>query len=272
MQYARISTILVVLTVVLAGCSGGGVTDGSGNSAPETATPTETAAGTGGSVTGAETLSVADADARLREAGSFTTEWSYTVTEADGSVVSITDRYAVDLNANRSIQRFSTQGPDARVDFEIFVADGTSYTRYGDGEQTFYQVSEQPPNVFDSATGRASSFYGDAEEDAQFVGTETYDGVTVSRYEYSDADAWSTYNQETTSSLFETDEAVTVTDFTVAVLVDSNNVGRLTTWTLTGETESGQTVSVDWRYSLTDIGSTTVEEPDWLADAKAQQS
>jgi len=72
------------------------------------------------------------------------------------------------------------------------------------------------------------------------------------------------------SGTFDSDENVTVTDFEIATLVDNDGIARLTTWTLTGESESGETVSIEWRYSLTDIGSTTVEDPDWLAAAQQQ--
>ena len=266
MKYVRLSTVLVVLTVLFAGCSGGGVTD-------TEATPAGTTTGaTTGGTTASGGLALTDADTRLRDAGSFTTAWSYSVTAADGTTSSLTQSYHIDSNANRSLQRLETTGSDSGLDIETFVADGTSYSRYGDGDQVQYVSSDQPAGVFETATGYASGYSTGLESDASFVGTETFDGVTVSRYEYDNTDAWSTYNQGTLDSTFETDETVTVTDFTVAVLVDSDNVARLTTWTLTGETESGQTVSVDWRYSVTDVGSTTVEDPDWLADAQAQSS
>lgn len=132
-------------------------------------------------------------------------------------------------------------------------------------------MSDQPQDVFESATGRASGFYASLEADAERVGTETFDGVTVTRYEYTDAEAWQTYNQGVTSGASDTEEEVTVTDFEIATLVDSDGIARLTTWTLTAETESGETVSAEWRYSLTGIGSTSVEDPDWLAEAQTQQ-
>jgi hypothetical protein len=254
MQPIRISTVFVVLTVLLAGCAG--VTDSSSG-------PTATADGT----TGSDDLSLDEADERLRAAGSFTTQWSYTVREADGTTTQFNNTYEVDLDANRSREVFSTSGPDARTDYEVFVADGTSYTRYGSGDDAFYQTSDQPSPVFDSATGRAAGFYNSLEADATFEGTESYDGVTVSRYEYADPEAWAAYNQGLASASFDTDEEVSVTEFSISVLVDGNDVARLTTWTVTGETESGDTVSIEWAYSITDIGSTTVEEPDWLDEA-----
>ena len=259
MQTIRISTVLVVLTVLLAGCSGGGVTDGT-SSTDGTATD-GSATGTGSD------LSLNEADERLRTAGSFTTQWSYTVQQADGTTTQFNNTYEVDLDANRSREVYSTSGPDAQTDYEIFVSEGTSYTRYGSGDDAFYQSGDAPSSVFDSATGRAAGFYNNLEDDATFEGTETYDGVTVSRYDYTDTDAWGTYNQAITGATFDTDEEVTVTDFSITVLVDDDGIARLTTWTFVGETASGDQVSIEWSYSITDIGSTTVEDPDWLDEA-----
>jgi len=273
MQTIRISTVLVVLTVLLAGCSGGGVTDGapSTDSTETDADDTEANADdteTDASATGSDDLSLSAADENLRAAGSFTTQWSYTVQDVDGSTIRFNNTYEVDLDAERSREVYATSGPEAATDYEIFVADGASYTRYGSGADAFYQTSDQAPSVFDSATGRAAGFYNYLEEDAEFVGTETYDGVTVSRYDYSDADAWQTYNQGATSTMFGGDEEVTITDFSISVLVDGNGVARLTTWTLTGETADGDPASVEWSYSITDIGSTSVEDPAWLDEAQ----
>jgi len=246
-----------VATVALAGCTSGG---------PDTTTPTETPVDPGGS----DELSVQAADDRLRAAGSFTTDWSYTVTDVDGTTTSVNDTYRVDLENDRSYERLSTAGPAAETTVETYVAGGTSYNRVGASGDAYYQTSDQPPNVFETATGRASGFYSDFEEDATFVGTETFDGDTVSRYEYSDADAWGSYNNALRSAAFSSSSNVTITEFEVAILVDGDGVGRLTTFTVSGETDDGTQVSAEWRYSVTDIGSTTVDEPDWLDEARAQ--
>ena len=273
MQHLRIPTILVVLTVVLAGCSGGGVTD-SGDTSGSDATGTDTAVTDGpgsetptaiGGVPTGEDLSLTDPDTRLRAVGSFATEWSYSVSGVDGTTTSLTQSHWVDLDANRSLQRTETTGSDGSFAIETFVADGTSYTRYGEGDDVQYASSDRPGSVVETATSYASGFTSDLESDASFVGTETYDGVTVSRYEYDNTAAWQVYG----GSMFGSGN-VSVTAFTVAVLVDSDGVARLTTWTLSGQADDGTDVSSAWRYSVTGIGSTTVADPAWLADARAQ--
>jgi len=266
MQHMRISTILVVLTVVLAGCSGGGVTDGADSAdTPGTDGPT---AGTSTADSGPPTdedLSLTDPETRLREAGSFATEWSYAVADVDGTNTSLTRSYRVDLDANRSLQRLETTATDGSFAIDTFVADGTSYTRYGEGDDVQYASSDRQVDAFERATGYAAGFSGDLESDARLVGTETYDGVPVSRYEHDNTAAWQAYG----GSLFGS-ESVSVSDFTVAVLVDSDGIARLTTWTLSGEADDGTPVSAEWRYSVTDIDSTTVADPDWLDEARAQ--
>lgn len=257
MNRIRLLTLLVVATVALAGCTSGG---------PDTATPTDTSVAPGGS----DELSVGAADDRLRDAGSFTTDWSYTVTDVDGTTTSVNDTYRVDLDSNRSYERLSTAGPAGETTVETYIAGGTSYTRVGTAGGAYYQASDQPPDVFETATGRASGFYGDLEEDATFAGTETFDGDTVSRYEYRDDEAWEAYSSGLNSAAFSASENVTITDFEIAVLVDEDGIGRLTTFTVSGETDDGTAVSAEWRYSVTDIGSTTVEEPDWLDEAQAE--
>jgi len=237
MKRIQISTVLVVLTVILAGCSGGGVTDSG-----DTDTDGTDAPGTDSSTAGMPT--------------------------ADGGPptgTSLTQSYQVDLDANRSLQRLETASSDGSFTIETFVTDGRSYTKYGDGDDVRYASSDRPRSVVERATGRASGFTSDLESDASFVGTETYDGVTVSRYEYDNTAAWQTYG----GSLFGS-ENVSVTEFTVAVLVDSDGVARLTTWTLSGEADDGTVVSSTWNYSVTGIGSTTVSDPAWLAEAQTQ--
>ncbi|WP_058994358.1 hypothetical protein [Haloarcula sp. CBA1127] len=252
----RLLTVLVMSLLVLAGCAGGGPTTGDGTDADDG----------GAAPADRDDLSVEAADRLLRDAGSFTARWSYSTTEA-GETATITNAYRVDLQANRSLETFTMSGPDARTDFETFVADGSAYTRYETDGEAFYQVRPQDDTSFQSAVDRGTVSY-ESVDDARFVGTETFDGVTVDRYEYSDLSTWRQFG----AGAFGSGGNVTVTDFTVVILVDSDGLARQTAWTLTGETDDGETVSIEWRYEITDVGSTDVPDPDWLAEARAQQS
>ncbi|RLM39628.1 hypothetical protein [Haloarcula sp. Atlit-120R] len=252
----RLLTVLVVSLIVLAGCLGGGPAAGDGTDADDG----------GAAPADRDDLSVEATDRLLRDAGSFTATWSYSTTEG-GETATMTNDYRVDLRANRSLETFTMSGPDARTDFETFVADGSAYTRYETDGEAFYQIRPQDDTAFQSAIdrGRLSS---ESVDDARLVGTETFDGVTVDRYEYSDLSTW----RQIGAGAFGSGGNVTVTDFTVVILVDGDGLARQTAWTLTGETDDGETVAVEWRYEVTGVGSTDVPDPDWLADARAQQS
>lgn len=252
----RLLTVLVLSLVVFAGCVGGGPAADNGDDTDDG----------GAAPADRDDLSVEATDRLLRDAGSFTATWSYSTTEA-GETTTITNAYRVDLRANRSVETFAMSGPDTGTDFETFVADGSAYTRYETDGEAFYQVRPQDDTSFQSAVDRGALSYESVDE-ARLVGTETFDGVTVDRYEYSDLSTW----QEFGAGAFGSGGNVTVTDFTVVILVDEDGLARQTAWTLTGETDDGDTISVEWRYEVTGVGSTDVPDPDWLDDARAQQS
>lgn len=119
----------------------------------------------------------------------------------------------------------------------------------------------QDSNPF--AEAASDAFAGDMADYTR-VGTETFDGITVTRYEYADPMLWRQYGIGTV------EDDVTVTDFTLVVLVDGDGLARSTSWRLTGETGAGETVVGSWAYTVTKLGTTIVHEPDWLATAKAQ--
>jgi hypothetical protein len=265
MTHTRSVSILLVVLVALAGCLGGGVPDapagGSGNSGGnDGGGGGDDAGGADGSGDG---LEVADPERLLRDAGSFTSTWTFTMVDAEGVESSMSNGFAVDLSTNRTSESLSLSGEDG-MSYERFTADGTSYTRYGDGEETFYQVMPVQDDPVASALARGASLSYDDLSEARPVGTETFDGVAVERYEYTDPLLWRQYGATT----FGTEENVTVTEFTMFALVDEDGLARSTGWTLVGETETGETVTAEWRFDVTGVGSTTVADPDWLAEAR----
>ena len=267
---SRMLTVVVVSLLVVAGCLGGGGPAADGASDGGSSAGDGNSAGDGGAasdgVADGDEFDVGETERLLREAGSFTATWSYATTES-GETATVTDTYRVDLRENRSLETFTMTGAESQTDFETFVADGSAYTRYATDGEAFYQIRPQDDTAFQSAVDRGAISY-ETVDDARFVGTETFDGVTVDRYEYSNLAAWRQFGAGTIGS----SDNVTVTDFTVAVLVDEDGLARQTAWTLTGETDEGETVSVEWRYEVTDVGTTSVPDPDWLDAARAQGS
>jgi hypothetical protein len=183
MQPNWITTVVVALVVVLAGCAGMGGGDG----ADPTPTPSETvdpaAAGSDGA--GGDGRTVSDPERVLREAGSFTATWTYEVGRDGETESRLVSERRVDLGADRSSERLSTEGADGGFDYERYYADGTAYTRFGDGEESFYQVAPQEVDPFAEALSRAvvdADSETDEFEDATYAGSETFDGVSVGRY------------------------------------------------------------------------------------------
>ncbi|WP_411967004.1 hypothetical protein [Haloferax sp. YSSS75] len=262
----QILTVLVAFLLVLAGCAGA-PTDST------TATPSGgSSGGSGGSDGGTGDMGdtddfvVDDATAALRSAGSFTSTWSFRLVDSEGQESTFTNAYYVDLDANRTSEAFTITGDGEGASYERFIADGMSYTRFGDGNDVVYQVFPSEDNQLEYALARGASFGYEDFEDATLVGTETFDGVTVQRYEYTDPMLWRQYGAGT----FGTDQNVTITDFTLVVLVDEDGIARSSGWELLGETESGERVSAEWQFELTALGSTDVPDPDWLDDAREE--
>jgi hypothetical protein len=250
MQSQVVSTVFVVLLVLLAGCVGGNGTS-------------DTGTGPGDSTNGDVTL-VENRTAVLLDAGGYTSVWEMNVTSETDGVSATTYTHAVDYeNERSSFGMLMTSRDEVSTAYENFYADRKSYTRYGEGEEATYQVADgvfAPENTLFSV----ESFVTSGGDLAAFsaAGTETYDGVTVTRYERTDQPAWIASQG--------TDGEFTWTTFNYVVLVDADGLIRYESWSGEGVDEAGAETTMTFSYSLTDVGSTVVEEPDWLTTAVEQ--
>ena len=255
-----VPVVLLGLLVVLAGCTAVGSDDGdAGATSPASDGPSDSESGGDGDVNLVENRTAA-----LRTAGGYTSVWKM-VSSREGEVVGgMTYTHAVDYeNERSSFSMQVTSEGEASNDHETFHADGVSYVRYGTGEDATYQVNEAP-FAPDDTLFAVQSYVTDADDLSAFVatGTETYDGVAVTRYERTDRPTW--VNAQSP------DEAFTWTEFTYSVLVDEDGLVRSEGWSGEGVDADGVGQSMEFSYSLTDVGSTTVEEPDWAATARGQ--
>ena len=254
-----VQAVLLSLLVVLAGCSalGGGDGDGATNTTPA-ADPGGEPAGSG------DVVLVENRTAALEAAGGYTGVWQME-SSRDGELVGRTTyTHAVDYENERSsfTMVMASEG-EVSNDYESFHADGVSYTRYGAGEEATYQTNDAafaPGNTLFSV----QSYVTDADDLSEFaaVGTESYDGVTVTRYERTDRPTW--VSAQGSGGEF------TWTEFTYTVLVDENGLVRSESWGGEGVDADGVSQTIAFSYSLTDVGSTVVEEPDWITAAQAQ--
>jgi hypothetical protein len=263
MQLNRGVTLVLVVMMLTAGCLGGG------SPASEVAGGSEnTADGGSSSVEDADGPDLTDPEAALRDAGSFTVTWRYAGVDATGARSEVSHEYHADLRGERSltVTSSSRDGQPEGV-AEQFVADGTTYVRTGTAETPSYVSYPGTADVVGTAIALSQARAYGANEDLTTRGTERFDGVAVTRYELSEAD----------SQLIQAGSAATsgapgtaeITDFHYVVLVDEDGLSRYESWSFTGRTAEGQDISGEWEYTLTNVGSTSVDDPDWLADARA---
>jgi len=147
----------------------------------------------------------------------------------------------------------------------------TTYSMWWkDGEQT---VKKVPAPVFDESSEKylwggwfgntSGSQYPHAAIDADFQreGIETFQGVPVMRYEATGldalADSWA--GGENTSSFYE--------GFSATILIDEDGVIRHYEYEIVWA--DSRTRKVATAFTLSDVGSTDVEKPDWVANATA---
>lgn len=239
----------MVATVALAGCTGAlpSTDDGGGDGAGD-----------------GDVELVDDPDAVLADAGSYTTTWTLRTTE-DGALAGETVfTSAVDLDAERAAfgMRVTEDGESAAA-LETFHADGRTYQRTGQGAEASYTVREGQFDDRASFGFGGSSLYGPGDLEAfDYGGTETFDGVGVHRYERDERTGWLTGGDRT-------DADVEFTDFRYVVLVDDDGLVRSESWEATGTDDDGVEYVVEFSYTVTGVGSTTVEDPDWLDETAA---
>jgi hypothetical protein len=269
----RLLVLAIALVILSAGCLGGGGAPGSADGADSS-----TSSGSGGAAApeadasdpeDVDDLELTDAEAALRDAGSFTATWTYRGTDVEGTGGAVGYTYYADLDGDRAHVLFSTsQGDGMETGWEQFSTGDRLYMRYGTEAGAFYQVQDDDLDVVGDAISHAGVYAHGDVSDLSRVGTEQYDGVTVTRYELSEAQSmfWTAGAAVGDGSNTDLD----VTDFEYVVLIDDDGLSRYESWSYTGTTSDGRTVSGQWEYSLTDVGSTSFDDPEWLAEADAQ--
>ena len=286
MFQSRVVVLTVALLMLSAGClGGGGSADGGAGDADDAGGDSGDSAGSSGDAgsggvsapeaDGNDPAAVAElertsAEAALRDAGSFTSTWTYSGTDADGNGGEVSYTYYADLDGNRAHVLFSTSAGDQETTtgWERFSTGEMTYARYGSSEGSFYQAQEDDLDVVGDAVSHAGIYSHGDVDDLSYEGTEQYDGVTVERYELSEAQSmfWAVGDAASTGSNSDVD----ITEFEYVVLIDDDGLSRYESWSYTGTTSDGQTVEGMWEYSLTDVGSTSFDDPEWLAEAEAQ--
>lgn len=245
----------VAALLVLAGCVGTTTDTG----AETTPTETGTEAGTG------DEWSYSDPAESLRSAGSFTTGWMTETNDGEGTSAAEV-REAVNLDSERSHSVITNIDGDEEFVMESFYADGTEYMRMVNtpGGTPFYTVTEGSFAGELLLYNRGYAYEPSDLDEWALQGTGTYDGVTVREYTYDGYESWMTAE----AWLGDGDFDVTAVEFTMKV--DKNGVARYQNLRIEAVDDDDSMRWVEWTYTVTDIGSTAVEDPEWLAEAEEQ--
>lgn len=277
----RFLVLIVALLMVTAGCSGGGGgdadagADSSGGSAGESQSgggDGEADASSGQSGSESDELELTDPERALREAGSFTVVWTFSGVDQSGTETEVRREFYADLEAERSLTVISSMrdGQSDAGSSQQFFADGVTYMRSGSEESpTYLSFEQESADVVATAIALSQARAYGSDESMQFEGEETFDGVSVKRYELTRADS-QLIQAGSAAGVAAGSGNTEITDFRYVVLVDEDGLSRFESWSFSGETTDGQAINGEWEYSLTKVGSTTVDDPEWLAEAEAQ--
>ncbi|WP_332899149.1 DUF7537 family lipoprotein [Haladaptatus sp. CMSO5] len=279
MNRSVFATVLMGLVVVLAGCSGG-VTDnttttaGAGNDV--TTTTQTTALGEPYTASGDEldaTTLAAAHEAALKNAGSFTNQLNISVDTTNGSLdLNATTR--ANLNDGTASQTNLLAFEEFRFESTVYTAGSSSYERTyfqsNDSEYTEYRQGSEPYSNIEEAEpvdvndAMQIDIVTDTVDGADWtqVGVEQFDGVSVTRYEAKGVESFKDLREDIDPASNQT-----ITNAEAVLLVDENGIARFIE--IRFEVEDDDVSGTIYLISkVTDVGSTTVAEPDWLDRAK----
>ncbi|WP_135536199.1 DUF7537 family lipoprotein [Halostella pelagica] len=245
-----LATLFVTVIVLTAGCSG--VTGIFGNDDGDSGVEPYTESGD--ELTG-EMLNESHRDT-LRSAGSYTAEVNISLTSDESSITQDT-RGKVDLENDRQYVVQSASLFGNRTTYR-YMADNVTYEKVvPEGGETRYETTQNA----ETASASVNTDNIDAFEWEQ-RGTETHEGVGVTRYEATGVANYSALPTDASED--------NISDLSATLLVTEDGVMYEYTVDYTRESDSTQELSL--RYATRDIGSTTVEEPDWLDEAQSNSS
>lgn len=285
MHRSSLISILLASCLLLAGCTGTIGPGASGTDAPETPTATPTASSTTTpestpelAVTPGEIDVEAIAErhaSALRDAKSYTVETSVSVEGSNesnvssgfSSALSLSETVRVDHETGRGLAIIGSKGGNGSVsivytDFER----AKSYQRIGTEASASYIGYESVHSVFqgETAVGTDSTATADAFENwlqginFSVAGVETSDGQQLTRLEATGVES---HNE---SSMWNSPGSEPVR---TTVLVDEEGMIREISHEQRRNV-SGQTVQTTMTITYSNVGSTNVEEPDWLDEAR----
>ena len=202
-----------------------------------------------------------NAQTALESAGSYTSTWVWRSNVDDTGEMRFTTQ--VDFTTDRILNTMRIGGDEVNV-IDNYYADGVQYTRFAseNGDDATYFQSEASFDAAGSVWDYGFAYDSSAFEEWSDQGTETYDGVTVRRYVYDASEQY--LGGQPTDSEFD------VTSARFELLVDNDGVPRYQLYEVEGTDDDGAEQWFEWELTVTDVGSTTVDEPAWIQQTSDQ--
>lgn len=264
MNGSGLPAVAVAALLVLSGCTGLGGSDGGGPSADEFPEATEIDA------------SVFERHATALSNTSFTVEFASTDNRTDPRTGELeyrnsSSRWFVEPEAPQLLSR--SENPPWALgsldEYRVYSEGDGAYTWARTGDDTPTRRLDRYP-LFDASREDASlwgQWFDDypsqqllANVTVERVGTETFRGTTVMRYEASGVAAIDE------SAPVRQNENYTVTAFSMTILLDADGVVRH--YRDEYDVRIGdRTHNTTRAHTVTDVGSTDVERPAWVANA-----
>jgi len=256
----QIAAIAVAALLVFAGCSAGG-DGGTTTTAAETTGTTVDGDGDGETPVYESPLDGATVaenhEAIVQDAGTFTLVSTSNQTQDDQSFV-VNSSTQVDLESGEYYSNQETQGRSVE---QYSYGNGTAYQNLSiSSGETQYSVPEQTPNASDLAGSQIASFVDTFA--LSHAGTETVDGTETHVYEASGVE-----DLNESAPGFSDIDAGNITNVDAQVYVTDDGLVKRFVYSLALSTDQGNvSLAVDQQY--VDVGSTTVEQPAWLDEAR----
>ncbi|WP_435335872.1 DUF7537 family lipoprotein [Haloarchaeobius sp. TZWWS8] len=285
-------SLLLVAVVVLAGCTGGAApndsvgetqltdsgepttdTAATGSAGPQaTSTSGDSSAGTQSHPLASKRLSSTHPTS-LQNAQNFTLEYAMDLTQ-ETSMETQTIQFDWTVRADLSTGAQSMEGTlagdaftggdsDSPIEIGLYVSpDGTATQRSVIGDTVdIQQVSADDVDVSTYLTAMNATAALDADAaNFTYEGPTTVDGETLYVYSVSDLEQLYLPTEQADTEAFDDSS---VTRFELRLLVDESGTVREMQYDLE-VTEDDSVMTLQFELSYSDIGTTEVEEPDWL--------
>lgn len=210
-------------------------------------------------------------EAGLREARTFTVVEVLDATaqnqaRGDDFRTASTRTSTVDVWNNVALSRLETDNFGVESVREEYVRGGLTYVRDGGFGAATSTLRGYPAewNITELGGLSGSDDVRSLADVVQFteVGRETVDGVSVVRYEANSLDAFD-------QSELGLDPGIEAVDASAVLLVGTDGIVRSMEINVDAVTDQETTISVTTTSTWSDIGSTTVTEPDWVTEARS---